>query len=112
MTSIKKYGSKKRNLAKAVANMSLGGGRSTTMNNAVNAAVDAEVVMAVAAGNDNNTCNYSPASAELAIGTGASDNSDTRAYFSNYGNCVDIFAPGVSITSAWIGNANSDNTIS
>lgn len=106
-----KYG--KKAPAKGVANMSLGGGKSTTMNNAVNAAVDAEVIMAVAAGNDNNNaCNYSPASAELAIGTGASDNSDSRAYFSNYGNCVDIFAPGVSITSAWIGNANSDNTIS
>lgn len=106
-----KYG--KKAPAKGVGNMSLGGGRSTTMNNAVNAAVEAEVVMAVAAGNDyNNACNYSPASAELAIGTGASDNSDSMAYFSNYGTCVDIFAPGVSITSAWIGGTNSDNTIS
>lgn len=107
----RKYG--KKAPAKGVGNMSLGGGRSTTMNNAVNAAVEAEVVMAVAAGNDyNNACNYSPASAELAIGTGASDNSDSMAYFSNYGTCVDIFAPGVSITSAWIGGTNSDNTIS
>jgi len=106
-----KYG--KKAPAKGVGNMSLGGGRSTTMNNAVNAAVEAEVVMAVAAGNDyNNACNYSPASAELAIGTGASDNSDSMAYFSNYGTCVDIFAPGVGITSAWIGGTNSDNTIS
>lgn len=106
-----KYG--KKAPAKGVSNMSLGGGRSTTMNNAVNAMVEAEVVSAVAAGNDNsNACNYSPASAELAIGAGATSNSDSRSSFSNYGNCVDIFAPGQSITAPWIGNPNADNTIS
>jgi len=109
----KKYGSKKRKLAKAVANMSLGGGRSTTLNNAVDAAVEAEVIMAVAAGNDYaSACNYSPASAELAISTGASDNTDSMAYFSNYGSCVDVFAPGVSITSTWSNGPSSINTIS
>jgi len=106
-----KYG--KKAPARGVSNMSLGGGRSTTMNNAVNAMVEAEVVSAVAAGNDySNACNYSPASAELAIGTGASGNTDAMAYFSNYGTCVDIFAPGLSITAPWIGNPNADNTIS
>lgn len=110
-----KYGTKKGKdvPAKAVGNMSLGGGRSTTLNNAVNSAVDAEVVMAVAGGNDyGDACNYSPASAELAITVGASDNSDSMASFSNYGSCINIFGPGVGVTGAWIGNPNSDNTIS
>lgn len=110
-----KYGSKtgKGVPSKAVGNMSLGGGRSTTLNAAVNAAVEAEVIMVVAAGNDyGDACNYSPASAELAISVGASDNQDSMAVFSNYGSCVDIFGPGVGITGAWIGNPNSDNTIS
>jgi len=110
-----KYGSKKGKgvPAKGVGNMSLGGGRSTTLNAAVNSAVDAEVVMAVAGGNDyGDACNYSPASAELAITVGASDNSDSMASFSNYGSCINIFGPGVGVTGAWIGNPNSDNTIS
>lgn len=99
--------------AKGVANMSLGGGKSTSLDNAVNAAVDNEVIFAVAAGNDyNDACNYSPAAAALAITTGASDNTDTMAYFSNWGSCVDVFGPGVSITSAWIGGRSSINTIS
>lgn len=102
-----------KKVARAVANMSLGGGRSTAMNNAVDAAVDNEIVFAVAAGNDNrDACNYSPASSENAIGVGASDNTDAMAYFSNWGGCVDIFGPGVGITSAWNGGPNSDNTIS
>lgn len=99
--------------AKAVGNMSLGGGKSTAVNNAVNAAHDAEVIMAVAGGNDaSDACNYSPASAEKSICAGASSNVDAMASFSNYGSCVDIFGPGVSITSAWINGVNSDNTIS
>merc|ERR1712038_1098860 len=99
--------------AKEVANMSLGGGRSTAMNNAVNAAVEAEVLMAVAAGNNaNDACNYSPASAELVTSTGASDSSDSAASFTNYGSCVDIFGPGVSVLSAWIGSPSATNTIS
>lgn len=99
--------------AKGVANMSLGGGKSTSLNNAVNAAVDAEVIMAVAAGNSYaDACNYSPASAENSISVGATSNTDSMATFSNWGSCVDIFGPGVSITSAWINGVNSDNTIS
>jgi subtilisin family serine protease len=115
VNSKSKYGSKtgKDVPAKAVGNMSLGGGRSTTLNNAVNAAVEAEVIMAVAGGNDyGDACNYSPASAELAITVGASSNSDAMASFSNYGSCINIFGPGVGVTGAWIGNPNSDNTIS
>lgn len=99
--------------AKAVGNMSLGGGKSDAVNSAVNAAHDAEVIMAVAGGNDaRDACNYSPASAEKSICAGASSNVDAMASFSNYGSCVDIFGPGVSITSAWINGVNSDNTIS
>merc|ERR1712141_774357 len=93
--------------------MSLGGGKSDAVNTAVNAAHDAEVIMAVAGGNDaRDACNYSPASAEKSICAGASSNVDAMASFSNYGSCVDIFGPGVSITSAWINGVNSDNTIS
>jgi subtilisin family serine protease len=97
----------------AVANMSLGGGFSSALNNAVEAAVDAGVTFAVAAGNeDQDACNVSPASAPSAITVAASDNTDTRASFSNFGSCVDVFAPGVSITSAWHTSASATNTIS
>lgn len=97
----------------AVANLSLGGGFSSAMNSATNAAHDAGLLMVVAAGNDSrDACSYSPASAEKAFTVGATDNKDARSYFSNTGNCVDIFAPGSAITSTWIGGVNSDNTIS
>ncbi|GAA1693299.1 serine protease [Glycomyces endophyticus] len=97
----------------AVANMSLGGGYSASLNNAVEAAVDAGVTFAVAAGNeDQDACNVSPASAPSAITVAASDNTDTRAYFSNFGSCVDVFAPGVGITSAWHTSNTATNTIS
>jgi len=109
---VAKYGKKKRQ-AKGVGNMSLGGGRSTSMNDATDKAVEAEVLMAVAAGNDyGDACNYSPASAELATSVGASDNTDSMAYFSNFGLCVDLFGPGLGITSTWNGGPNSDNTLS
>ena len=86
----------------AVANMSLGGGFSSSVNNAVANAVSAGVVFAVAAGNSNaNACNYSPASAPSALTVGATTSSDARASYSNYGTCLDLFAPGSSITSAW-----------
>lgn len=102
-----------RRVARAVGNMSLGGGISTALNNAVNAAHDDNVLFAVAAGNDyRDACNYSPASAAKAATTGSSTNSDSMSTFSNWGSCVDIFAPGTSITSAWINGPNSDNTIS
>ena len=95
----------------AVANMSLGGSFSTALNNAVARSTNAGVTYAIAAGNSNaNACNYSPASAASAITVGATDINDARASFSNYGTCVDIFAPGVNITSDW--NDGGTNTIS
>ncbi|GAA6036862.1 hypothetical protein JCM8097_006319 [Rhodosporidiobolus ruineniae] len=97
----------------SVANMSLGGGKSQALDDAVNAAVDDGLHFAVAAGNDNrNACSYSPAAAEGAITVGASTISDERAYFSNWGKCVDIFAPGLNILSIWNSGNRSVNTIS
>lgn len=98
---------------RSVANLSLGGSFIQSVNDAVNSAVAAGVTVAVAAGNDNsNACNYSPASAEDAITVGATDKTDSRASYSNYGNCLDIFGPGSQITSAWIGSPSATNTIS
>ena len=101
----------------AVANMSLGGGFSQAENDAVVNLSNAGVFVAVAAGNENqDACNVSPASAGYgtAVTTvNASDRTDTRASFSNYGKCTDIYAPGVGITSAWIGSGSTEtNTIS
>lgn len=97
----------------SAANMSLGGGKSVTLDLAVNAAVEAGIHFAVAAGNDNaDSCNYSPAAAEKAITVGASTLTDERAYFSNFGKCNDIFAPGLNILSTWIGSKYATNTIS
>jgi len=85
-----------------VASMSLGGDVSTTLDRAVNSAVDEGVVAAVAAGNDNeDAMNHSPARAADAITVGAHGSNNTRASFSNYGRRVDIFAPGVSIYSTY-----------
>jgi subtilisin family serine protease len=85
----------------AVANMSLGGSVSTALNAAVTRSIAAGVTYAVAAGNDNtNACNQSPAAAPDAITVGATTDRDARASFSNYGKCVDVFAPGQQITSA------------
>jgi cerevisin len=114
---IKKVKSAKAGKAKgfkgSAANMSLGGGKSVTLDKAVNAAVDAGIHFAVAAGNDNaDSCNYSPAAAEKAVTVGASTLADERAYFSNYGSCNDIFAPGLNILSTWIGSKYAVNTIS
>ena len=93
----------------AVANMSLGGGFSSALNNATSNLANSGVFMAVAAGNENqNACNVSPASASAAYTTAASDRSDRKASFSNWGSCVDAYAPGVSIRSAWLnGGANT-----
>ena len=102
----------------AVANMSLGGGASTTLDNAVKNAVAKGVTFAVAAGNGNifgmaqNACNYSPARVPEAITVGATTKTDAKASYSNYGTCVDIFAPGSSVTSAWHTNDTATNTIS
>ena len=90
----------------AVANMSLGGSRSTTLEAAVQRSINSGVTYAVAAGNENtNASQGSPAGLSAAITVAASDNKDRRAYFSNYGSVVDLFAPGVNIRSSV---ANSD----
>ena len=95
----------------AVANMSLGGGFSSTLNTATNNLANSGIFVAVAAGNENqNACNVSPASAAAAYTTAASDRTDLRASFSNWGSCVDGYAPGVSIKSAW--HNGGTNTIS
>lgn len=104
---------KRKGFKGSVANMSLGGGKTTPLDAAVNAAVSAGLHFAVAAGNDNaDACNYSPAAAEKALTVGASAIDDSRAYFSNYGKCTDIFAPGLNIQSTWIGSKTAINTIS
>ncbi|WP_105170105.1 S8 family serine peptidase [Pseudoalteromonas sp. T1lg23B] len=97
----------------SVANMSLGGGVSQALDDAVNSAVAAGVSFVVAAGNDNsNACNYSPARAADAITVGSTTSSDGRSSFSNYGTCLDIYAPGSSIKSAWYNSNTATNTIS
>jgi len=97
----------------AVANMSLGGGASTATDDAVQRTINAGVTMVVAAGNDNlNACNYSPARAANAITVGSTTDTDARSSFSNFGTCLDIFAPGSSITSAWYTSDTATNTIS
>ncbi len=98
---------------KAVANMSLGGAASTTLDAAVKASIADGVVYAVAAGNNNrDACKFSPARVPEAITVGATTNTDTRASYSNYGACLDLFAPGSSITSAWYTSTTALNTIS
>ncbi|NPC58959.1 S8 family peptidase [Caenimonas soli] len=100
-------------LRPAVANMSLGGGKSTSVNAAVAGAVAKGVTMVVAAGNSSaDACNYSPSSESSALTVGATTSGDVRASYSNYGACVDIFAPGSAITSAWNSGSSATNTIS
>jgi len=97
----------------AAANMSLGGGASSTLDAAVNNSIAAGVTYAVAAGNSNaNACNYSPARVGAALTVGATTSSDARASYSNFGSCLDLFAPGSSITSAWYTSSTATNTIS
>ena len=102
----------------AVANMSLGGSANTSLDAAVRGAVAKGVTFVVAAGNGNifgwaaNACNYSPARVAEAVTVGATDKTDRKASFSNYGTCVDIFAPGVGITSAWYTSDTATSTIS
>jgi len=89
----------------AVVNMSLGGDASTSLDSAVENLFNNGYVMVVAAGNSNaDACNSSPARVSKAITVAATDNTDTRASYSNYGSCVDIFAPGSQINSSWIGS--------
>ena len=99
--------------AKSVVNMSLGGPASTAVDTAVQNLVAANVTIVVAAGNENqDACNVSPAREPTAITVAASTKTDARASFSNYGSCVDLFAPGLDITSAWINSSTTINTIS
>ncbi|TCC61023.1 S8 family peptidase [Kribbella pittospori] len=87
----------------AVANMSLGGGADDALDAAVKASVDSGVTYAVAAGNEgSDACGGSPAKEPSAITVGATDDQDQKATFSNWGKCVDLFAPGVDITSVGI----------
>ncbi|MGW6449681.1 S8 family peptidase [Lentzea sp. NPDC055074] len=98
----------------AVANMSLGGGANQTVDDAVARSIAAGVTYGLAAGNDNggNACNTSPARTPEAITVGSTDRTDSRSSFSNLGTCLDIFAPGRDITSAWLTNDEATNTIS
>ncbi len=102
----------------AVANMSLGGSASSALDTAVRNSIADGVVYSVAAGNGNifgfqaNACNYSPARVAEAITVSATDSTDKKASWANYGTCVDIFAPGVSITSSWYTSTTATNTIS
>jgi subtilisin family serine protease len=105
----------------SVANMSLGGGFSKALNDAVAAAVKEGVTFVVAAGNDNkDACNYSPASELSAITVGATvvsdmgmaHQEDERSYYSNFGTCVSILAPGTLVKSAWWTGNTATNTIS
>lgn len=102
----------------AVANMSLTGSGNTTLDNAVKNSIASGVQYTVAAGNGNwmgrqdDACKYSPARVPEAITVGATTSSDAKASYSNYGNCVDWFAPGSSVTSAWHTSNTAINTIS
>ncbi|HEX6149472.1 S8 family serine peptidase [Nocardioides sp.] len=97
----------------AVANMSLGGGVSTALDNAVNNSIADGVTYAVAAGNEStNACNGSPSRVGAALTVGSTTSTDARSSFSNYGSCLDLFAPGSSITSAWYTSNSATNTIS
>ncbi|HSL84781.1 MAG TPA: S8 family serine peptidase, partial [Thermoanaerobaculia bacterium] len=96
-----------------VANMSLGGGSNSSLDAAVNNSVAAGVFYAVAAGNEStDACTRSPAGAADAYTVGSTTQSDSRSSFSNFGTCVDIFAPGSSITSTWHTSDTATNTIS
>ncbi|QNP65110.1 S8 family peptidase [Streptomyces genisteinicus] len=97
----------------AVANMSLGGGVDSVLDEAVRNSIASGITYAVAAGNDGaNAANYSPARVAEAITVGSTTSTDARSSFSNYGSSVDIFAPGSSIKSAWNTNDTATNTIS
>lgn len=97
----------------AVANMSLGGGANAAVDVAVRNSIRARITYSIAAGNLNaNAISFSPARVAEAITVGATDRWDFRAWFSNWGTRLDLFAPGVDIRSAWIGFPTASNTIS
>ena len=98
---------------RGIINMSLGGSANTALDAAVSDATAAGLVVVVAAGNSSDdACAYSPARAPSALTIGATDSDDSRAYYSNTGSCVDMWAPGSQITSSWIGGASATRTIS
>ncbi|MCH8613517.1 S8 family peptidase [Arsenicicoccus dermatophilus] len=97
----------------AVANMSLGGGADSGLDAAVKRLGESGVIIAVAAGNDSkDACGSSPAREPSAITVGATTSTDAASSFSNYGRCVDLYAPGSTITSSWTGSSSATNTIS
>jgi subtilisin family serine protease len=102
----------------AVANMSLGGGASSSLDTAVSNSIASGVTYAIAAGNGNvlgfseDACSTSPARVGSAITVSATDSGDTKASWANYGTCVDIFGPGVDVKSAWYSSTTATNTIS
>ena len=97
----------------AVANMSLISGADSSMDTATTNLVAAGVVVVVAAGNDStNACNFSPSRVASAITVGSIRTNDGRSYFSNYGSCLDLFAPGSSILSAWYTTPTATNVLS
>jgi cerevisin len=98
---------------RSIVNMSLSGPFSFTHNYAVSRSIESGIHYVVAAGNQNeNACNTSPGSVSTAITVGATSYDDYRAYFSNFGECVNVFAPGVSIRGAYIGNRDSSMVLS
>ncbi|GEB50116.1 MULTISPECIES: S8 family peptidase [Streptomyces] len=97
----------------SVANMSLGGGADEALDTAVQNSIKAGVTFAVAAGNESSDAgNSSPARVPEALTVGATDNTDAQADFSNYGEVVDLYAPGVDITGAWNSGDDATDTIS
>lgn len=101
----KKIKSKQNNGPKTIVNMSVGGLRSDSLEYAIKYATEIGIHFSVAAGNDHrNACNYSPSSSNMVLTAGASTKNDTIAFFSNFGHCVDLYAPGVEILSSWVKN--------
>ena len=99
--------------SQAVLNLSIGGGASSSINDAILRLTNAGITVVAAAGNETtDACTRSPASAPSAITVGATTIADTKAGYSNFGPCVDIFAPGSGITGGWYGSASATNTIS
>jgi subtilisin family serine protease len=101
-------------LSPAVANMSLGGGADSALDTSVQNSINSGVTYAIAAGNDSgvDACTESPGRVAAALTVGSTTSTDARSSFSNIGTCVDIFAPGSSITSAWSTSDTATNTIS
>ncbi|PIK55112.1 putative tolloid-like protein 1 [Apostichopus japonicus] len=90
----------------AVVSLSFSGSSSTLLDDSVNTLITDGFVVVTAAGNDvSDACGYSPGGNTNGITVGATDEQDARAYFSNFGSCLDLFAPGVDVESAWIGGS-------